>query len=157
MACAQQSPGWWPFGGDTGSAQSPGETAQATPVADPPQYLDEATDQTDDGWPNIHLPEIHWRPLWSRPGAPQPGVLNGPVNRVRAAGRNSVDSARNAWNTTVDKFKWSGQEQPQQRQVASGAEQPGLFERLFGPKPDESDGPRTVVEWMAQERPGMSR
>jgi hypothetical protein len=164
---AQKSTSWWPFS----SANSDGELpkmSDAPPVADPPQYLDEATSESTGGWANIHLPEVKWRPLWSRPGDPQQGLLNGPVDRVRAAGRNTVASARGAWNGTVDKFKWGGttareeqyarrQEQMRQQQANSGQQQPGFWDRLLGKEPEEPDGPKTVVEWMAQERPGMTK
>jgi hypothetical protein len=45
----------------------------------------------------------------------------------------------------------------QQQQAANQQKQPGFFARLFGGEPKESEGPRTVPEWMAQERPGMNK
>lgn len=166
---AQNGSSWWPFGGGAKSEESLPEVSDTPPMTDPPQYLDEATNESTGGWSNVHLPEIKWRPLWSRPGDPQQGVLNGPVDRVRAAGRNTVASARGAWNGTVDKFKWGGttareeqyarrQEQMRQQQANGGQQQPGFWDRLFGTEqPEEPDGPKTVVEWMAQERPGMTK
>ena len=168
-APAQQGSRWWPFGGRDSSEASPPEVADAPAVADPSQYLDEPTDDSTGGWPNVHLPEVRWRPLWSRPSDPQQGLLNGPIKRVRAAGRNTVQATRSAWNTTVDKFKWGGtaareqqyarrqQQLQQQQQAAGGQQQPGFWDRLFGTEPEEPDGPRTVVEWMAQDRPGMNK
>jgi hypothetical protein len=167
-ALAQNGSGWWPFGGGAKSSESLPEVSEAPPATDPPQYLDEPMNDSTGGWPNVHLPEIKWRPLWSRPGDPQQGVLNGPIDRVRAAGRNSVASARGAWNGTVDKFKWGGttardqqyaqrQQQLRQQQASNGQQQPGFWDRLFGKEPEEPDGPKTVVEWMAQERPGMTK
>lgn len=164
---AQEGSRWWPFGGAESEEAAP-EVAGAPPVSDPPQYLDEPMDDSTGGWPNVHLPELRWRPLWSREGDPQPGVLNGPLNRVRTAGRNTVQATRSAWNGTVDKFKWGGtsareeqfarrQQQLREQQAANSQQQPGFWDRLFGTEPEEPDGPKTVVEWMAQDRPGMNK
>ena len=162
IGMAEEGFRWWPFGGVTTSEESTPKVA-----ADPPQYLDEPMADSAGGWPNVHLPEIRWRPLWSRQGDPQQGVFNAPIDRVRAAGRNTAQATRTAWNGTVDKFKWGGtsardeqfarRQQQLQQQAASGQQQPGFWNRLFGTEPEEPEGPKTVVEWMAQDRPGMNK
>ena len=144
--CADDSDApWWPWGGneqpqrDTPAEYEPGAAESGLP---------------NEGWPAVRMPRFEWTPLWTPPGDAREGLLNIPINRAKSVTRYTARTTRNTWNRAVEGLKWGG---GQPRTAASRQRnQPGLFGRFFGDDP-EPEGPQTVVEWMAQDRPGMTK
>ena len=121
-------------------------------------------------WPEFHMPEVSipkpqlprlWpkreqvdtaRNAWveKSPNPARPSPLQAVSDGVRRVG----DSTRTAWRKTVDAVT-PGEPAPSvgaPPQVARRNQQPPLWKRMFGIEAPEPQGPRTVTEWMAQER-----
>jgi hypothetical protein len=164
---------WWPFGGD--------KSKTAPPVADPsypPAQKQFSTPRPlvgnlpvseRKGWMvDLTPPKRSWWPSLpkrSEAQPAQPGMLSGATSGVKSAGQKTAQATRNAWNSTSDFFRWGptkareeqyARVQQQRQQAAAEQKQPGYLARLFGAKA-EPPGARTVPEFIAQERPGMSR
>jgi len=120
-------------------------------------------------WPRIQMPELP-KPQLPRPqlmpernrtqnvrNAWVPRQSNGgrpsPWNLISSGARRVSDGTRAAWQKTVDVLT-PGDKTSSNPRVARGAPQAPLWKRMFGPSQPQPQGPQTVTEWMAQERPG---
>jgi hypothetical protein len=63
-------------------------------------------------------------------------------------------STRNAWRKTIDVMTpWDSSEPPEKARVARRDDQPSFWSQVMPGKAEkEPEGPRTVTEWMGQER-----
>jgi hypothetical protein len=74
-----------------------------------------------------------------------------PLQAARNGARRVADSTRSAWHKTVD-ILTPGEPVPDSSSFALSDPKPPLWRRMFGAKEPEPQGPRTVTEWMAQDR-----
>ena len=119
--------------------------------------------------PKIHLPEISlpkprlpqapWssnnqaapdaRNVWAQP-APQPARRSA-LAVVKQGAQRVGNGTRAAWHKTVDVVTPGNS--AASPQVATGPAKPSIWQRMFGQdEPPPQQGPRTVTEWMAQDR-----
>lgn len=120
-------------------------------------------------WPRFQMPEIPkphlprpqlmperkqtqnvrnaWVPRQANRGRPSPW------NLISSGAQRVSDGTRAAWHKTVDVLTPGDHTSPNPR-VAQGPSQPPLWKRMFGLSQSQPQGPQTVTEWMAQERPG---
>ena len=118
-------------------------------------------------WPRLRLPQIHLpKPRWpSLPGAteyeqarntwvekhPEPQQPS-PWQAVTDGASRVGASTKAAWQRTVDVFTPGEKSQPASR-VAQRDAPPSIWNRMFsGGAEPPPEGPRTVTEWMGQER-----
>lgn len=96
----------------------------------------------------------------------QPGILSSATSGLKSAGQKTAQATRKTWNSTTNFFRWGptkareeqyARVQQQRQQAAAEQKEPGFFSKLFNPQPDEPQGARTVTEFIAQERPGMTK
>jgi hypothetical protein len=162
---------WWPFGDRDTAAQPP--VATAPPIQTQPNAA-----ATSESWlarpslPKMSLPDLPFgddadsanpgqrrqrarlgkapqsrRNTWAQPEAapsdtsPWEAMSNG-AHRVG-------ESTRSAWHKTVDIFTPGDSSQPP---VIGQAPRQSWWSRMRGSAEPPQDGPRTVTEWMAQER-----
>jgi hypothetical protein len=121
-------------------------------------------------WPRIHMPEVSLpkpqlpRPqLWPRKaevdearnawvGKSADPKRPSPLQAAKDGARRVADSTRSAWHKTVDVLTPGDAPARRSSRIARQATQPPLWKRMFAAKGPQSDGPRTVTEWMAQDR-----
>jgi hypothetical protein len=101
-------------------------------------------------WPNrsqIDETRNAWAGQDSTPATPSP------LQAVRDGAQRVGESTRAAWRKTVDTLT-PGSEMPtaSQPQIASQGVRPPLWKRMFGVNEPPPQGPRTITEWMAQDR-----
>ncbi len=119
--------------------------------------------------PKIHLPEMSlpkprlpqapWssnnqaapdaRNVWAQP-APQT-ARRSPLQTVKQGAQRVGSGTRAAWHKTVDVMT-PGDSNAPTPQVATGPAKPSMWQRMFGQDKPPEQGPRTVTEWMAQDR-----
>jgi hypothetical protein len=120
-------------------------------------------------WPRIHMPEVSLprprlpRPqLWPRQsqveetrnawvGKSLDPERPTPLEAARTGARRVADSTRTAWHKTVDVLT-PGEPAANDAFLARSEPRPPLWRRLFGAEEPQPQGPRTVTEWMAQDR-----
>jgi hypothetical protein len=120
-------------------------------------------------WPRIHMPEVSLpRPRLPRPQLwPRQAQVEDtrnawvgksldperptPLEAARTGARRVADSTRTAWHKTVDVLT-PGEPAANDAFLARSEPRPPLWRRLFGAEEPQSQGPRTVTEWMAQDR-----
>jgi hypothetical protein len=139
--------------------------AQAPPAKDPPKSV---TVDRGWSWPAIHLPEFaslqpprmpqkNWgsdpeieisRNTWYE--EPQQPAERSPWQAVKGSAQRVRQGTRNAWDKTVDVF--SPGDDANGRLSRREETKPPLWKRMFGMEEEKPQGPRTVTEWMAQER-----
>jgi len=121
-------------------------------------------------WPRIHMPEVSIpRPRLPRPqfwpkraevddarnawmqNNPQPNRPS-PLQAVKEGAHRVGDSTRSAWHKTVDVLTPGDGGEAVAPQIAAGGTRPPLWKRMFGAEERQQQGPRTVTEWMAQDR-----
>lgn len=105
-------------------------------------------------WPKVQMPKIDWKPGFGLGGSGAQGSGENPVSRaldrVATGSRQAADRVRNAWGSTVGALTPGG---GGSRQTADN--EPGFWSRMF--TPEEPKRPLTTTEFVAQDRPGMSR
>jgi hypothetical protein len=74
-----------------------------------------------------------------------------PLGTVKSGAQRVRSGTRAAWHKTVD-LVTPGDSSATPPQVATGAAKPSLLKRMFGQEEPPQQGPRTVAEWMAQDR-----
>jgi hypothetical protein len=121
-------------------------------------------------WPRFHMPEFSLpkprlpRPqLWPQrsqiddarnawversPDPSRPSPLQAAKEGVRRVG----DSTRTAWRKTIDALTPGAATAPRSSRIARREPQPPLWKRMFAAHETQPQGPRTVTEWMAQDR-----
>ena len=118
-------------------------TAASTALA---QQADDApAAESPWGWlamPKITMPKIEMPKMPADPFAP-----------IKSSARKVSDGGKKAWEGTKEIFTLGGSkgDQPAAR-VASAGEAPSMWQRMFGAKPKEPEGPQTITEWMSQKR-----
>jgi hypothetical protein len=136
-----------------------------TPPATPQVIPDERTSFFPSmSWPDFQMPYF---PKPQMPSLPRKQELDqtrntwvqrnpevatpSPWQAVTSGATRVKESTANAWRKSVDILTpGSGPEPRQQTRVAQ--REPSLWSRMLGSSPAESEGPKTVTEWMAQER-----
>jgi hypothetical protein len=120
-------------------------------------------------WPQFHMPQVTFpKPqmprLWPKRKQvdaarnawvekSQDPARPSPLQAVADGARRVGDSTRAAWHKTVDSLTPGEPARTVDNpQLASRDSQPPLWKRMFGINQPEPEGPRTVTEWMAQER-----
>jgi hypothetical protein len=107
----------------------------------------EAPAQSPWGWlktPSFTMPKLSFPKMPSDPLAP-----------VKTSAHKVSDGAKKAWEGTKEMFTFGGSktaDAPAAR-TASAQEAPSLWQRMFGPKQEQKQGPTSVAEWMQQPRP----
>lgn len=161
---AKDSSWWWPFGGNE----------EATSATSPPQ----STGVTDESW--VSWPEMKWpdMPSFDRASAEPTARSRAEVPNRRSAARSKRNSwaksraaarpessstwqsfsggiervgqgTKSAWSKTVDAVTPGDQSTPRVARHDTGG---SWWSRMWGDDPQPAEGPRTVTEWMAQER-----
>ena len=179
---AEQSPSWWwPFGkGEEDSQSTSAPAARTTPVARPaPTTVETDSDEAwwpsmpKFQWPDFESPsgphsapranrarsssygrpaEMRKRNAWAEPQASrtEQSPAGSPWESVTNGTQKLGESTRNAWHRTVDVLVPGD---PADAAAAAPREpRVSWWSRLWGAEEPRSDGPRTVTEWMAQER-----
>lgn len=159
---------WWPFGEEEPAeppyptTSTPGETPaerQASWVPTRPQFhMPEFHVPTYD-LPTPRMPRPHFgsekapvdeaRNAWTQT-SPEPEQAS-PWQVVTESAQRLGRSTRNAWNRTVDVLTPSAFKADNEPGHAVAQRDP-LWKRILGVESQEPEGPRTVTEWMAQER-----
>jgi hypothetical protein len=75
-----------------------------------------------------------------------------PFAPVKTSARKVSDGAKKAWEGTKEIFTFGNSKEQPAARTASAKEAPSMWQRMFGGKKEEPEGPRTVAEWMAQKR-----
>jgi hypothetical protein len=78
----------------------------------------------------------------------RPSPLQAAKDGVRRVG----DSTRTAWRKTVDALTPGNAAADQSSRIAGRDSRPPLWKRMFAADQPQPQGPRTVTEWMAQDR-----
>lgn len=104
-------------------------------------------------WPEIKLPQVEWRPMWS---GPEGGWLGAPLHVARSTARGALHRTRTAWNNTLDRMKFilpgGSEERNSSTHVASEPRRgPGFWGQLLG-RLESGEGHDGVVEMTAHER-----
>jgi hypothetical protein len=121
-------------------------SAQTAGVSGPgPSDITPTEEPSSWGWikkPSISMPKISFPKMPADPLAP-----------LKSSARKVSDGTKRAWEGTKELFTFGGSknEQPQAR-VASAAEPPSMWQRMFGADQPKNEGPATVGEWMSQPR-----
>jgi hypothetical protein len=119
-------------------------------------------------WPRLHMPEF----ALPKPRLPRPQfwpreeqvsdarnawvqdnvdpARPSPVQAVKQGVQRVGDSTRRAWHKTVDVFTPGDPSGATSSRIARQEVKPPFWQRMWGS--EEPDGPRTIPEWMAQER-----
>jgi hypothetical protein len=96
---------------------------------------------------NVDIPRNAWAE--QNPNIRRPSALQAVKNGAHRVG----DSTRSAWRKTVDALKPGDDSQPASSRIARRTTtKPPFWKRMFGADEQEPQGPRTISEWMAQER-----
>jgi hypothetical protein len=74
-----------------------------------------------------------------------------PLQAVRDSAQRVGESTRAAWRKTVDTLT-PGQRNAAPSRIASRELQPPFWKRMFAPQPEPPQGPRTMSEWVGQDR-----
>jgi hypothetical protein len=154
-----------------GAAPAAGAQAPLSPDANPPvsaqRWMYESP-TSKVGWPRLHMPEFalpkprlprpqFWpreeqvndaRNAWVQDNA-DPGRPS-PVQAVKQGAQRVGASTRRAWHKTVDVLTPGDSSGVTSSRVARQEVKPPFWKRMLGS--EEPDGPRTIPEWMAQER-----
>lgn len=167
MAAAQQSSSrwrWWPLGGEKEADQP--QDSQPSSTDGMTSWLPERPEVhlPEFSWPDYELPKPHiprprfWpsksevdeaRNAWTSKGS-EPERAS-PWQVVVDGAERLGDSTHTAWRKTVDALTPDMlQEEDEPR--ARVAQREPFWRRVFGLEQDEPQGPRTVTEWMDQER-----
>jgi hypothetical protein len=119
-------------------------------------------------WPRIHMPEMPkprlprpnlWpektdvdeaRNAWVHPG-PEPSRPS-PLQAAKQGAQRVGESTRSAWRKTVDALTPGDGSNPDSSRIARRDTRPPFWKRMFTVEDPEPQGPRTVTEWMAQDR-----
>jgi hypothetical protein len=119
-------------------------------------------------WPRVHLPEVP-KPqlptprLWPKKSevdaarntwveeSPDPERPS-PLQAMTDGARRVRHSTRAAWDKTVDVVTQTDRANSDSSRVARREARPPLWKRMFGGEEQQTQGPQTVTEWMAQER-----
>jgi hypothetical protein len=173
--CAEESSSWWwPFDGGEN------DTPAATPPATAGQQLPTASKDSDAWWPT--MPKLSWpeskiasgphsapreasarkasrgrptatrqRNSWARSRAEptKPAESDSPWKTVTDGAHKLGQSASGAWHKTVEVMKPGVTTDPR---VARREPKVSWWSRMWGAEEAQPQGPRTVTEWMAQER-----
>ncbi len=167
---AESGSRWWPFSGDNDTAQpaatspplqrsmnqqrqsptaTPPRIAQRGPVHEPPTSTDPKSSwlPRPKFWaaePKSDFPNNTWYAEPPKPPAPSPWEsVKGGVRRVG-------EGTRAAWDRTVDLL--TPGESKTRTNIARNQPKPPLWKRMMGIEEQKPQGPRTVTEWMAQDR-----
>ncbi|WP_197527335.1 hypothetical protein [Pirellulimonas nuda] len=103
---------------------------------------------------DVKWPEIKWKQpavAGEEGQAPSESVLLAPFRKLSSATQSAMSGVQSSWNRTVDRFKITGEPSP-----TAQAKSPGFFQRMFASEP-EPRGAETMQEFVAQERPKLSR
>jgi hypothetical protein len=74
-----------------------------------------------------------------------------PLQAVKQGAQRVGDSTRRAWHKTVDVLTPGASSTPTSSRIARRQNKPPLWKRMFASE-EPQEGPRTITEWMAQER-----
>jgi hypothetical protein len=121
--------------------QAPAVTTQSASDITP---TPEEPSSTPWGWikkPNITMPKISFPKMPADPFAP-----------VKTSARKVSEGTKKAWEGTKEIFTFGGSKEQPAARTASAKEAPSIWQRMFGAKKEEPEGPKTVAEWMAQKR-----
>lgn len=141
-----------------------------------PEYTEELPERrwmfqsplTRVSWPRIHMPEMPkpslprpklWpeksevdeaRNAWAQasPDAARPS----PLQAVKQGAHRVGESTRTAWRKTVDVLTPGDATTPDSSRIARRETRPPFWKRMFTVEEPQQEGPRTVTEWMAQDR-----
>jgi hypothetical protein len=117
-------------------------------------------------WPRIHLPEMPRlpRPQFLPPKSevdearnawvqenPDPGRPS-PLQAAKQGAERVRESTRSAWRKTVDVLTPGSGAPADSSRIAREEARPPFWKRMFTAEEPQQEGPRTVTEWMAQER-----
>jgi hypothetical protein len=106
--------------------------------------------EPDSAWGWLKMPKI------TMPKIEMPKMPADPLAPIKTSARKVGDGTKKAWEGTKELFtfgqKKSAATQPTE-QLSSNPEQPSVWKRMFGGGEPEPQGPQTVADWMAQERP----
>jgi hypothetical protein len=160
----------WMYNDSANATETAAMANEAVPpplVHDPPASVPaESSWFPKPSWPAVNMPEL------SRPRLPRPQFLpsepsagpsrnswyvppaesrrSSPWQAMKGGAHRVGQGTRAAWSKTVDVLTpWSNRES---RHVAHRQPKPPLWKRALGIAEEEPQGPRTVTEWMAQER-----
>jgi hypothetical protein len=123
--------------------------AQQTPTVTTPSATDitptaEEPSSSPWGWikkPKISMPKISFPKMPADPFAP-----------VKSSARKVSEGTKRAWEGTKEIFSFGGSKEQPAARTAAATEAPSMWQRMFGGKKEEPEGPKTVAEWMAQKR-----
>jgi hypothetical protein len=120
-------------------------------------------------WPRIHMPEFSLpKPRLPRPqlwphdaqmdqarnawvqDSPDPSRPS-PLQAVKQGAHRVGDGTRRAWHKTVDVFTPGDASGGTSSRIARRENKPPFWKRMWG-SDEPKEGPRTITEWMAQER-----
>jgi len=119
-------------------------------------------------WPRIHLPALP-KPHLPRPQfRPQRSEVDearnawvqknpdpsrpSPLQAVKQGAQRVGESTRSAWRKTVDVLTPGDNPTSDSSRIARRETQSPFWKRMFGGEEPQPEGPRTVTEWMAQDR-----
>jgi hypothetical protein len=154
-----------PVGPQTATAQTAPLTPPSTQALLAQQLPPEETPMfTWPTMPEFSLPKPRMPQLWS----PKPAVDDtrnawagqsadpqrpSPLQAMRDGAKRVGDSTKSAWRKTVDTLTpGDSAANPTPPQVASGNVKPPFWKRMFAAEEAPEEGPRTMSEWVAQER-----
>jgi hypothetical protein len=92
--------------------------------------------------PSVTMPKLTFPKMPAEPLAP-----------VKNSAKKVSDGAKKAWEGTKELFTLGGSKDPQPQTRVASKESPSLWQRMFGEKKAEPEGPQSVTEWMKQPRP----
>jgi hypothetical protein len=75
-----------------------------------------------------------------------------PLQAAKNGARKVTDSSRTAWRKTVDVLTPGAPSPPVSARLAGQPVKPPFWKRMFAANEPQPQGPRTVTEWMAQDR-----
>ena len=162
------------------SAPSAADFSATSPASQQPPLTDYSSDTLPErrwmldspfgkvSWPRIHFPEIPKPQLprpqfWTRKSqvdearnawveeSPDPARPS-PLQAVRQGARRVGDSTRSALRKTVDVLTPGDDSNSESSRIARRETRPPFWKRMFTTEEPQPEGPRTVTEWMAQDR-----
>lgn len=162
--------GMWPFGKDDAEEQAAaqkgvalGDPALESALGEEPAKDDDKMFDTpfaNATWPKVEMPKLKFPSPWTTEDGGE-GWLAKPVNRTREGFHNAAEKTRTAMNSGIDKVKamipgGEGGTPDSGTQLADGSEEPGFWQKMFGPKNDTA-APEDPVEMMAREPAATQR
>ena len=107
------------------------------------------TEETASPWGWLKMPTL------TMPKLSMPKMPADPLAPIKTSARKVGEGGKKAWEGTKEIFTFGGSKpQPATPRVASAAQPPSMWQRMFGGAKEEpkEQGPQTVAEFMKQPR-----